>query len=433
MCDMGNHGKKAYVNGAIIAVNIIYFLFLEITGSSLNTGFMVKRGAMYAPLILQYGEYYRLLTSVFMHFGIGHLINNMLVLFVLGDNLTECIPYGSGHINDTYRLTYDTGKHYILQKMNRSIFTKPVELMENVSGVTAWLKKKIQENGGDVERETLNLVMTKDGLPYYVDEDGEYWRVYLFIEDATCYDMVKDEEDFYQSAVAFGHFQRLLADYPAETLHETIVNFHNTVDRLDKFKTAVEKDICHRAADVEKEIQFVLDRTELAHVLCDMQDQGKLPLRVTHNDTKLNNIMIDNATGKAICVIDLDTVMPGLSVNDFGDSIRFGASTGAEDEKDLTKVSCDLHLYEVYVKGFIEGCGGALTETELDMLPMGAILMTFECGMRFLTDYLEGDHYFKIHREGHNLDRCRTQFKLVKDMEEKLSRMKEIVNKYKQV
>lgn len=362
---------------------------------------------------------------------INREIKNITSAFVLEENLTECIPYGSGHINDTYRLTYSTGKHYILQKMNRSIFTKPVELMENVSGVTAWLRKKIQENGGDVDRETLNLVMTKDGLPYYVDEDGEYWRVYLFIEDATCYDMVKDEEDFYQSAVAFGHFQRLLADYPAETLHETIVNFHNTVDRLDKFKTAVEKDICHRAADVEKEIQFVLDRTELAHVLCDMQDQGKLPLRVTHNDTKLNNIMIDNATGKAICVIDLDTVMPGLSVNDFGDSIRFGASTGAEDEKDLTKVSCDLHLYEVYVKGFIEGCGDALTETELDMLPMGAILMTFECGMRFLTDYLEGDHYFKIHREGHNLDRCRTQFKLVKDMEEKLSRMKEIVNKYK--
>ena len=361
---------------------------------------------------------------------INREIKNITSAFVLEDNLTECVPYGSGHINDTYRLTYGTGKHYILQKMNRSIFTKPVELMENVSGVTAWLKKKIQENGGDVERETLNLVMTKDGLPYYVDEDGEYWRVYLFIENATCYDMVKDEEDFYQSAVAFGHFQRLLADYPAETLHETIVNFHNTVDRLDKFKTAVEKDICHRAADVEKEIQFVQDRTELAHVLCDMQDQGKLPLRVTHNDTKLNNIMIDNATGKAICVIDLDTVMPGLSVNDFGDSIRFGASTGAEDEKDLTKVSCNLHLYEVYVKGFIEGCGGALTETELDMLPMGAILMTFECGMRFLTDYLEGDHYFKIHREGHNLDRCRTQFKLVKDMEEKLSRMKEIVNKY---
>ena len=189
--------------------------------------------------------------------------------------------------------------------------------------------------------------------------------------------------------------------------------------------------ICGRRKDVEKEIQFVRDRAGEMGKAMDMLAEGRLPLRVTHNDTKLNNVLFDKASGNAICVIDLDTVMPGLSVNDFGDSIRFGASTGAEDEKDLTKVSCDLHLYEVYVKGFIEGCGGALTETELDMLPMGAILMTFECGMRFLTDYLEGDHYFKIHREGHNLDRCRTQFKLVKDMEEKLSRMKEIVNKYK--
>ena len=346
-------------------------------------------------------------------------------------------PYGSGHINDTFLLTFDISGmgllRVILQRMNKEIFTQPEELMENVLGVTSYLRKKIIENGGDPERETLNIIRTVANRPYYVDSQGDYWRCYKFIDGATSYDQVEKPDDFYQSAVSFGNFQRLLADYPAETLHETIVNFHNTVDRLDKFKTAVEKDICHRAADVEKEIQFVLDRTELAHVLCDMQDQGKLPLRVTHNDTKLNNIMIDNATGKAICVIDLDTVMPGLSVNDFGDSIRFGASTGAEDEKDLTKVSCDLHLYEVYVKGFIEGCGGALTETELDMLPMGAILMTFECGMRFLTDYLEGDHYFKIHREGHNLDRCRTQFKLVKDMEEKLSRMKEIVNKYKQV
>ena len=354
--------------------------------------------------------------------------------FDFGGELEEVGIFGNGHINETYCAVFstDTGKKkFILQKMNHQIFKDPVGLMENISGVTSWLKKKIQENGGDVERETLNIVNDREGSPYLVDKEGEYWRAYLFIEGATCFDQVENDEDFYQSALAFGNFQRLLSDYPAETLHETIVNFHNTVDRLDKFKTAVEKDVCHRAADVEKEIQFVLDRTDLAHVLCDMQDQGKLPLRVTHNDTKLNNIMIDNATGKAICVIDLDTVMPGLSVNDFGDSIRFGASTGAEDEKDLTKVSCDLHLYEVYVKGFIEGCGGALTETELDMLPMGAILMTFECGMRFLTDYLEGDHYFKVHREGHNLDRCRTQFKLVKDMEEKLPRMKEIVNKYK--
>ena len=362
---------------------------------------------------------------------INREIKNITSAFVLEDNLTECIPYGSGHINDTYRLTYDTGKHYILQKMNRSIFTKPVELMENVSGVTAWLKKKIQENGGDVERETLNLVMTKDGLPYYVDEDGEYWRVYLFIEGATCYDAVKDDNDFYQSAVAFGHFQRLLADYPAETLHETIKDFHNTPDRLEKFKKAVAEDICGRAASVQKEIDFILEREELTHALYDLQLDGRLPLRVTHNDTKLNNIMIDDETGKAICVIDLDTVMPGLTANDFGDSIRFGASTALEDEQDLSKVSCDLHLFDVYARGFIEGCGGALTDLEIDMLPMGAILMTFENGIRFLTDHLEGDHYFHIHREGHNLDRCRTQLTLVKDMQEKLPQMNAIIQKYK--
>ena len=309
--------------------------------------------------------------------------------------VVECIPYGSGHINDTCRLTVHTpggqDKRFILQRMNKSIFTKPVELMENVSGVTSWLRKKIQENGGDVERETLNIVNDKDNNPYYIDSEGEYWRVYLFIEDATSFDMVKDDNDFYQSAVAFGHFQRLLADYPAETLHETIVNFHNTVDRFRKFKEAVAADSEGRAKDVQDEIRFVLDREELAHTLCDLQEKGEIPLRVTHNDT----------------------------------------STGAEDEPDLSKISCDLHLYEVYAKGFIEGCAGALTDIELDMLPMGAILMTFECGMRFLTDYLEGDHYFKIHREGHNLDRCRTQFKLVADMEEKLPQMKAIVEKYR--
>lgn len=348
--------------------------------------------------------------------------------------LQECIPYGSGHINDTFRLAFCSEgrkKRYILQKMNKNIFLNPEELMDNVSGVTAWLRKKILADGGDVERETLNLVNTRDGRPFYKDSCGEYWRVYLFIEDATSFDQVENDDDFYQSAVAFGHFQRLLSDYPAATLHETIKDFHNTTDRLRKFKEAIKNDVCGRAAEVKPEIQFVLEREKLAHILCDLQKNGEIPLRVTHNDTKLNNILIDNKTGKAICVIDLDTVMPGLSVNDFGDSIRFGASTAAEDEKDLSKVFFDMHLYELYVKGFIEGCGGALTEIEKDMLPVGAMVMTFECGMRFLTDYLEGDHYFKIHREGHNLDRCRTQFKLVKDMEEKLQQMKDIVKKYR--
>lgn len=365
---------------------------------------------------------------------ISNKVHEAIDGFKLPGELKECIRYGSGHINDTYRLTYETPKgtkRYILQRMSKSIFKKPVELMENVSGVTAWLRKKIIENGGDPERETLTLVKSNDGLPYFVDSTGEYWRVYLFIEGATCYDAVKDDNDFYQSAVAFGHFQRLLADYPAETLHETIKDFHNTPDRLEKFKKAVAEDICGRAASVQKEIDFILEREELTHALYDLQLDGRLPLRVTHNDTKLNNIMIDDETGKAICVIDLDTVMPGLTANDFGDSIRFGASTAVEDEQDLSKVSCDLHLFEVYTKGFIEGCGDALTDLELDLLPMGAILMTFECGIRFLTDHLEGDHYFRIHREGHNLDRARTQLVLVKDMEEKLPQMNEVINKYK--
>ena len=353
--------------------------------------------------------------------------------FKLPGELKECVVYGNGHINDTYRLTYETPngtKRYILQRMSRSIFKDPVGLMENVGGVTSWLRKKIIANGGDLERETLTIVKSQENLPYFRDSQGEYWRVYLFIEGATSYDAVKDDNDFYQSAVSFGHFQRLLADYPAEMLHETIKDFHNTPDRLEKFKKAVREDVCGRAASVQKEINFILEREELTHALYDLQQEGKLPLRVTHNDTKLNNIMIDNKTGKAICVIDLDTVMPGLAVNDFGDAIRFGASTGAEDEKDLSKVECSMELFDLFTKGFIEGCNGKLTKREMELLPMGAKVMTFECGMRFLTDYLQGDTYFKIHREEHNLDRCRTQFKLVSDMEKKWGQMHEIVKKY---
>ncbi len=348
--------------------------------------------------------------------------------------LIEEGPYGNGHINDTYLLKFNLGegeeKKVILQCMNKSIFTQPVELMENVLNVTSYLRNKIIENGGDPERETLNVIPTVDNKPYFVDSEGEYWRAYKFIEDATCYEQVETPEDFYQSAVSFGNFQRLLADYPAETLHETIKGFHDTKARFEVFKKAVADDICGRAASVQKEIDFVLSHEDVANVFGDMLAKGELPLRVTHNDTKLNNIMIDNATRKGICVIDLDTVMPGLAMNDFGDSIRFGASTGAEDEKDLDKIWCDMELFDIYAKGFIEGCGGKLTQKEIEMMPMGAKVMTFECGMRFLTDYLQGDTYFKIHREGHNLDRCRTQFKLVEDMEAKWEVMNEIIKKY---
>lgn len=362
------------------------------------------------------------------------ILDEVIHSFSFPEGLKDVTPYGSGHINATYCLSFDTPKgvrRYILQRMNKKVFVNPVELMENVSGVTEWLKKKIIAAGGDPERETLNLVYTKEGKPYYVDSEGEYWRVYLFVEGTVSYDLVEKPEDFYESGVSFGRFQGMLAGYPAHTLHESIKDFHNTVKRFGDFKKAVEADVCGRAAGVQEEIRFVMEREEFVHTLCDLEAQGKIPVRVTHNDTKLNNILIDKETRKGICVIDLDTVMPGLAVNDFGDSIRFGASTAEEDEKDLSKVSCDLELYELYTKGFIEGCGGALTDVELDNLPTGAIMMTLECGMRFLADYLEGDCYFKIHREGHNLDRSRTQFKLVKDMEEKLEQMKEIVDKYR--
>ena len=343
-------------------------------------------------------------------------------------------PYGNGHINDTFLLEFECGERerakIILQRMNRAVFEKPVELMENITGVTSHLRRKIVENGGDPERETLNVMQAEDGKPYYKDSLGDYWRSYKFITDATSYDKVEKSEHFYQSAVAFGNFQRLLADYPAETLHETIKGFHDTKARFRVFKETVEKDIAGRADSVKDEIQFVLDREDTANYFSGLLSRGEVPVRVTHNDTKLNNIMIDNRTGKGICVIDLDTVMPGLAVNDFGDSIRFGASTAAEDETDLSKVSCSMELFELYAKGYIEGCGGKLTEKEIELMPMGAKVMTFECGMRFLTDYLQGDTYFKIHREHHNLDRARTQFKLVEDMERKWYTMKGIIEKY---
>lgn len=346
--------------------------------------------------------------------------------FATEGRMAGCERYGSGHINDTFKL--DCARPYILQRMNDDIFKDPVSLMRNIEGVTTFLRQEVIKNGGDPDRETLNLVKTKEGGAFYVDSHGSYWRMYYFIEGATCYNLVEKPEDFYQSGKAFGHFQRLLSKYPAKELSETIPGFHDTPRRFERFKQVVEEDICHRAKEVQKEIQFVMDRGGDMGLAMDMLDNGKLPLRVTHNDTKLNNIMIDDSTGEAICIIDLDTVMPGLSIFDFGDSIRFGANTAEEDETDLGKVSLSLPLFEIYTKGFLEGCAGSLTEAEVKMLPQGARLMTLECGMRFLTDYLEGDTYFKIAREKHNLDRCRTQFELVADMERKWTEMGKIVD-----
>ena len=353
--------------------------------------------------------------------------------FRLDGEKEQVVPYGSGHINDTFLLTCRAGdreKKYILQRMNHEIFKDPKGLMENVVGVTSFLQRKIRENGGNPEREALNVIHTHTGESYCKLEDGTYWRMCLYVEGATSYDAVEKQEDFYESAVAFGHFQKLLEDYPADTLHETIVNFHNTVSRFEDFKKAVEEDVCGRAKEVQEEIKFIFDREDVAHIICDALEEKRIPLRVTHNDTKLNNIMIDNETGKGLCVIDLDTVMPGSALYDFGDSIRFGASTGAEDEVNLDLVSVDLELFEAYAKGFLEGCGGSLTDEEVRLFPAGAKVITFEQGMRFLTDYLQGDTYYKTSRPGHNLDRARTQLKLVADMEEKWEQMEKIVEKY---
>lgn len=354
--------------------------------------------------------------------------------FDLEGKLVDQHPYGNGHINDTFLLTYETSngdRKYILQRMNHAIFKKPQQLMENVVNVTEYLRGVIKEQGGDPDRETLNVIKTRNGENYYEDSSHNYWRMFLYIERTMCLEQVESAKDFYDSAVAFGNFQRMLADYPAEELHETIPNFHNTPSRFRDFQKAVQEDKLGRAALAKEEIAFALEREKDTPVLLDLLAEGKLPLRVTHNDTKLNNILFDADTKKALCIIDLDTVMPGLSHYDFGDSIRFGASTGAEDEKDLSKIELDLSLFEIFTKGFLEGCGGSLTEKEIEMLPMGAKLMTYECGIRFLADFLEGDVYFKIHRKEHNLDRARTQFKLIADMEEKWDRMTAIVEKYK--
>lgn len=348
-------------------------------------------------------------------------------------SLKEYCRYGHGHINDTFfvKTQAEDGEHaYILQRMNNDVFKDPAALMKNITGVTSFLRREIEKEGGDPLRETLNLVPCRDGKDYYVDSDGQYWRSYLFIANATCYDKVEKPEDFYQSAKAFGRFQRQLSLYPAGELTETIPDFHNTTVRLETFKKAVEEDVCGRAAAVRQEIQFVLERAQEAGAAMDMLKAGRLPLRVTHNDTKLNNIMIDDATGEALCIIDLDTIMPGLSIFDFGDSIRFGANTAAEDEPDVSLAGLSLPLFDIYTKGYLDGCDGSLTREEVRMLPMGAKLMTYECGMRFLTDYLQGDIYFKTIRENHNLDRCRTQFALVADMEKKWSEMNAIVEKY---
>lgn len=355
------------------------------------------------------------------------LLRQAAAAFAFDRPAGEAERFGAGHINDTFAVwAADRSKRWILQRINTDTFTDPAGLMENVTGVTAYLRRQIIERGGDPDRETLNVIPTLDGKAYYTDTEGGAWRAYIFVEGTVCLQKVENERDFYTAAETFGNFQNQLAGYPAATLHETIARFHDTPNRYANFEKALAADVMGRAKDVGPEIAFIRAREADCHVLMDQLAAGVLPLRVTHNDTKLNNVLIDQATGKGICVIDLDTVMPGLSAYDFGDSIRFGANDCAEDEPDQSKVHFSLHLYEVFARGYLAAAGSAMTEAERRSLPWGAKLMTLECGIRFLTDYLEGDHYFKISRPDQNLDRARTQFTLVQGMEREFDAMTQL-------
>ncbi|MBQ7785972.1 MAG: aminoglycoside phosphotransferase family protein [Clostridia bacterium] len=359
-------------------------------------------------------------------------IRKVLAQFELPQGEKEAAPYGNGHINETLCVVVSRAEgqeRFILQRVNSYVFPRPVEVIENIEKTTAYLSGIIREEGGDPLRETLTLVPAKDGKHYVIDENGELWRMYLFVENTISYDLPDTPALFELSGRAFGKFQKQLGGFDAAVLHETIVDFHNTPARYCQLMEAVKNNSSGRLGEVGPELAFCMGYGQEVHTLLDALKAEEIPLRVTHNDTKLNNVLLDQETGEGVCVIDLDTVMPGLAAYDFGDSIRFGANTAAEDERDLSKVQFSLEMYEAFARGFLSQCGDALNEREKELLPMGAKLMTLECGMRFLADHLNGDKYFRIHREGHNLDRARTQFELVRHMEENWDEMMAIIRK----
>ena len=364
-------------------------------------------------------------------------LEDAVYAFGFGLQCSYVKPFGEGHINETYAV-YMPGEDgvdeplYVLQRVNINVFKNPSQVMENIFGVTEYLRDVIRLEGGDLDRETLSYIKTKSGETYFEDDEGQPWRCLNYVANSVCYQLVENPEQFYQSARSFGHFLKQLGEYPAESLYETIPHFHDTVKRFHDFEAAVKKDVKNRGRLCRPEIEFALARKEDCGVLMNQLKEGILPLRVTHNDTKLNNILFDADTGKGLCIIDLDTIMPGLAANDFGDSIRFGASTAEEDEQDLSKVHFDIGLYELYVKGYMEMARDVLTTAEVESLPWGARLMTYECGIRFLMDFLQGDVYFKTAYPEHNLVRARTQFRLVKEMEEQFEEMCGIIKKYQQ-
>ena len=340
----------------------------------------------------------------------------------------EALPHGNGHINSTFLV--DSKPRVILQRINTNVFHHPEQVMENIMAVTSYLREKIKEAGGDPKKETLTFLRTKDGLPYYKTADGDYYRMYYFVEDTLSLEQAQTPADFAEAAHGFGRFQRMLADFPADQLYETIEKFHDTANRFAQLEQAIAGDAAGRAASVADEIAFARKYAKYATAITDAIAEGTVPLRVTHNDTKLNNVLLDAKTRKGICVIDLDTVMPGSMLYDYGDALRFGASTGTEDEIDLDKIHFDLEKFEAFTAAFLEELGDSMTARERELLPLSALIITVEQGTRFLADYINGDLYYHIHREHHNLDRARTQLKLAAEIEKLLPKMQEIVNKY---
>ena len=338
------------------------------------------------------------------------------------------VPYGNGHINDTYLREGNPG--YILQRINTNVFKDPNSVMENIVNVTEYLRAEIVKNGGDPERETMNVIKTKLGKNCYMADSNNYFRMYKFVSNSISFDTAEEPSLLFEAGKSFGKFQRMLDGFDAGLLHETIVDFHNTPKRIEQLEAAIKKNYENRAALVSAELDAAKKYSKYASLITDAMADGSVPSRVTHNDTKLNNVLFDKDTHKGICVIDLDTVMPGSILYDFGDALRFGASSGAEDETDLSKIYFDLEKYKSFSEGFLGEVGECLTKREIELLPESVIIMTYECGIRFLADYLNGDVYFKIHRENHNLDRARTQLKLVADMETKLDEMHRIAESF---
>ncbi len=343
------------------------------------------------------------------------------------------MPYGSGHINDTFAVVFDqagTSVRYILQRINQRVFKDVPALMQNISRVTAHATRKVAARGDDASRRALTLVPTREGGPCHRDAEGNWWRCYLFVEGARTYDLIENERQAREAARAFGEFQRLLVDLPGGRLHETIANFHHTRSRFEALQQAAAQDTHGRAAAVAAELEFVRARESQVDRLLELQAAGELPERITHNDTKLNNVMIDDATQEGVCVIDLDTVMPGLALYDFGDMVRSATNAAAEDERDLSRVRARLSVFEALVDGYLAAARPFLNEAEIAQLVFSGRLITLEVGLRFLTDFLAGDVYFKTKRPGHNLDRARNQFALLRSLEAEAAEMEAIVRRH---